>query len=310
MVARKGPRKFASLKYEDLEIDQEYFKHFDTSFAQNEIEYNEIIKNQVFRNYALSPAFQAISEGKIVEVFRSTYTIGEHAQISWLDTEKTWVFANKHASIFIRDLNDLKAYKINHKSPYFTTGKIAEYWLDFFEKKIIDKEEFLKSVDRNTLCATFVDNNEFDSLVEYERPCLLFHTIVENESDQETCLPIDQNYAFFQKWGVDTAPLASIGEFTNYEELTQSLKEIHTKISNSTLKEDELGAVFYLVTKNGNPEVLSMTKIETKESLALNYLIRSLRSFWRANENVTKWNPKLEKEYNGCLQSYNFFLED
>ena len=43
VVARKGPRKFASLKYEDLEIDQEYFKHFDTSFAQNEIEYNEII---------------------------------------------------------------------------------------------------------------------------------------------------------------------------------------------------------------------------------------------------------------------------
>ena len=234
VVARKGPRKYYSLREKDLERDEEYFKKlnsifpsfskYDTSSAKNEKDFNEMIRSQIFRNYSLSPVYQSFWEGNTVEVYRSTFTIGEHAQISYLATEKVWVIASKHASIFLRNAKDLEAYKLAPRALFNAPRKIGEYWLKFFEHNIKDKNGFLRAVDRKTLCATFVDNQLFDCLVEYERPILLFHAIVENDVNNSTCLPPDQSYAFFfKKWGMDSSPLTSVGEFESYEELRKTL---------------------------------------------------------------------------------------
>ena len=127
--------------------------------------------------------------------------------------------------------------------------------------------------------------------------------------DNATCLPLDQCYALFQKWGVDTTPFTNVGVFSKYKDLTQSLKEVYKQISNSTLKEEELGTVLYFVVHEEESEVLSMAKIETKESLALKYLIQSLRTFWKLNEDITKWTQIIDSDYNEAFQTFMFYLE-
>ena len=174
----------------------------------------------------------------------------------------------------------------------------------------MDKNGFLRAVDRKTLCATFVDNQLFDCLVEYERPALLFHAIVENDVDKSTCLPPDQSYAFFfKKWGMDSSPLTSVGEFESYEELRKTLVALQKNIANSTVKKDELGAILYFVSKNEGGEVISMAKFETKESLALSHLIKTLKNFWIKNENIIAWSRELDIEYNNAFEDYMFYLE-
>lgn len=309
LVARKGPRKYYTLRLEDLQDDDVYFSIFDASLASTEEERKEIIRAHVLRNYALAPVFNSISEGKRVEVFRSTFTIGEHAQISWMDSEMTWVIANEHASMFVRDLTDIDTYNPHPKSPYLVTAKIAAFWLKFFDDKVSDKVGFQKAVDGKTLCATFVNNAEFDSLVEYDRPALIFHAIVENEVHDTTCLPPDQSYAFFQKWGLDTAPLTSVGDYDNFDDVMNSLIKVHRSISNSLVKDEELGAVIYFVEKGDNDDVLSMAKIETKESMCLLFLVKVLRDFWKSKENIKTWDSRLDSEYNNSFQVFMFFLE-
>lgn len=300
-VARKGPRKYFTLKPEDLLNDEEYFTTYDTTLAQNEDEYNDMLHCQVLRNYTLAPVYASLSQGNTIEVFRSTYTIGEHAQISWLEEEMTWVIASQHASLFIRSLDDLEAYNIHPKSPYVIPAKIARFWLKNVDHNI--------KIDKRTLCATYVDNKEFDSLVHYDRPALIFHAIVENEDDKATCLPIEQSYAFFQRWKLDTAPLSNVGTFTNYEDLRLKLLELHDTISHSTVKDEELGCILYFSEKSNNDEVLSMAKIETLESKCLLFLVKTLRDFWRSREKVKVWDAKLDSDYNQAFQVFMYYLE-
>ena len=71
VVARKGPRRYYSLRSEDLESDQDYYKLFDVPQPGGEVEYEEIYKGSVFRNYSLALVHQALAQGKKIEVYRS-----------------------------------------------------------------------------------------------------------------------------------------------------------------------------------------------------------------------------------------------
>jgi hypothetical protein len=211
--------------------------------------------------------------------------------------------------MIIRDLSDIDTYNLHVKSPYLVTAQIARFWLKFFDNKVSDQAGFLKAIDGKTLCATFVDKKESDLLVLYERPALIFHAIVENEAHDTTCIPPDQSYAFFQKWGIDTAPLTCVGDFDSFDEMKNSLVEVHRAISDSLIKDEELGAVVYFVQKGDSNNVLSMAKIETKESLCFLYLVKVLRDFWKSRENINAWNAKLDNEYNVAFQTFMQYLE-
>jgi hypothetical protein len=145
--------------------------------------------------------------------------------------------------------------------------------------------------------------------VVYERPALIFNAIVENEAHDTTCITPDQSYAFFQKWGIDTAPLTCVGDFDSFDEMRNSLVEVHRAISDSLIKDEELGAVVYFVQKGDSDNVLSMAKIETKESLCFLYLVKVLRDFWKSKENINAWDAKLDNEYNAAFQTFMQYLE-
>jgi hypothetical protein len=265
--ARKGPRKYFSIKEEYLIEDEKYFEQNDVGNARDDGEYNEIVSNQALRNYTFAPVYRSLKSGNSVTLYRSILTAGEHAQISWIDSEMTWVIASQHASIFIRSLDDLKAYQTGPKTPYHAPAAIATYWLNFFDHSVSNKEEFQKSLNGKTLCGTFVNNSMFEALVKYRKPSLVFHTIVDNDSYDCNCLTPEESYNFFHKWGLDSTPLSNVGTFNSFDSLISQVREVHSSVSNSTLQKDELGTVLYFVENSENPRVLSMGKIETKESL-------------------------------------------
>lgn len=87
------------------------------------------------------------------------------------------------------------------------------------------------------------------------------------------------------------------------------LVTLQKAISNSSVKEDELGTILYFVSKNGREEVVSMAKIETKEALALSYLVKALKLFWKNHEKLNSWNKIINAEYNNVFKSYILHLE-
>ena len=121
IVARKGQHKYYSILAESLEDDETYFANQDIENIKDQAEYEEAVKQQGLRNYTLGPVFNSFANDKTVEMYRSTYVIGEHAQISWLDSESVWVFASKHSSVFAENTEDLKAYNADAKSVYYPT---------------------------------------------------------------------------------------------------------------------------------------------------------------------------------------------
>lgn len=309
-IARKGPRKYFAIKPEYLKDDKVFLAEFDPSQAHDDRQFHQLTMDLAIRNYIFSPVYKSLNAGNEVEVYKSTFTIGEHAQISWFDSEMLWVVASQHATIFMRNSDDLEAYKCTTSSPYYAPVMIAQHWLNFFNKKVTDKETFQKAINGKTLCATYIDKEKFDCLLRYENPVLVFHAIVENDDIEGNCIVPDQSYAFFQKWSLQTAPLTRIDQFTNFESLGKDLTQIQDSVSNSTLEDNELGAVLYFVQKGENEKVLSMAKINSKDAQFLKLLIKTLKIFWKKNEDVQNWNNKLENEYNAIFNNYMYQVEE
>lgn len=151
VVARKGPRKYYVISEQDIQEDAKYFKRNFSNRGKSKAKQEEINCNQSLRNYTFSPVFNSIRKGNCVDVYSSTYVIGEHAQISWLDSEKIWVFASRHSSIYLRSSEELRTYFVTKSHDFEDPCNIASHWLKFFEERINDKQKFLAEIKGKTL---------------------------------------------------------------------------------------------------------------------------------------------------------------
>lgn len=107
---------------------------------------------------------------------------------------------------------------------------------------------------------------------------------------------------------MNTAPLEKVGSYNDFSLLIKDLRGFYKKIQDSTIQNDELGAIVYFVEKAETSRVLTMAKIETKESIALLMLIKTLRNFWSNHENIKTWNKESDKQYNAAFNYYTKFL--
>lgn len=188
VIARKGPRKYYNIRFEDLTDDQTYFTTYDPNFAQSHEAFNQLVKDQNVRNYTFQPVFNSLENQNVIEVYKTTFTVGQNVQISYLAGESSWIIASQHATVFARSKEDLASYesmsKYAHKVPFL----IAQFWLDYFETNITEKEDFIKGISGRTLCGTFVDNDTFNCILKFDGPNFVFHTVVQNNSDEINCL--------------------------------------------------------------------------------------------------------------------------
>jgi len=250
-----------------------------------------------------------LNKGNSIEVIRSKYTIGEHAQISWLAGEDVWVIASQHASIFVRSKEDLKIYEAKSKYAHYAPFVIAHYWLDYFEKHITEKEDFINDIEGKTLCGSYIDNSKFNALLKHNKPILVFHAIVPNESGYINCLLPEQSYKLFNKYKLPVAPTEIVGTYEDFSTLLFSLRNVHETVSNSTMKDSEKGTILYFIEKSEDERVLTMGKIETKEYLILSTLAKTLTEFWKPNEKITSWQKGLENEYNKTYDNFLYELD-
>lgn len=73
LIARKGPRKYYSVKAVDLENDDSYFSHYDVSQAHTDAEYNEMVTNSALRNYTFAPVYQSLGSENSSQLSHKIY---------------------------------------------------------------------------------------------------------------------------------------------------------------------------------------------------------------------------------------------
>ena len=142
-------------------------------------------------------------------------------------------------------------------------------------------------------------------MLKYKTPTLIFHILVDNNSDELNCLVPELCYQFFEKHGIQSAHLEKVGEFDDFNTLTNLLKDVYDETSNSTVKENHRGSVLYFVEKNSTENmVLTMGKIQTKEYQILTILVKTLADFWKPNEKITGWSRALQDKYNNAFEVF------
>ena len=100
-----------------------------------------------------------------------------------------------------------------------------------------------------TLIGEYVGSQDHQHLVKYSRVTIIFYAIVDNYSDQ-TCIPCDQAWAFFDKYGLDKVIIESIGKFTDYDAMCDKLCTVFKDVAKSEIAKDEEGNVLYFTSED------------------------------------------------------------
>jgi len=129
---------------------------------------------------------------------------------------------------------------------------MAEVWFEkiaSMEKDGADIAAFQEDLKGVTLVGEYVGHQEHQHLVKYSRVSLIFYAVVDNYSS-ESCIPCDQAWSLFSKWGLDRVQIKSIGTYTSYDKMCDDLCTTFKDVAKSEIAEDEEGNVLYFVEKD------------------------------------------------------------
>ena len=127
-------------------------------------------------------------------------------------------------------------------------------------------------------------------MVKYSRVTIIFYAVVENSSMKD-CIPCDQAWTLFDKWGLDKVAIQTLGSFDDYGNLCDSLCRVFKDVAKSEIAQEEEGNVLYFIkrpkqqgaaaaTQNGEGEVLSLCKLKTLEYRLFRKMREKLRNFY------------------------------
>ena len=160
---------------------------------------------------------------------------------------------------------------------------MAHVWfsqLSAMEKKGLKISDLKRDLEGNTLIGEYIGSQEHQHLVKYSRVTLIFYAIVSNSSDQD-CWPCEQSWALFDKYGFDRVIIQSLGKFTNYGKLCDTLCQVFKDVAKSEIAQEEEGNVLYFVKRpsSGQSVVLSLCKLKTLEYRLFRKMREKLRNF-------------------------------
>ena len=144
-----------------------------------------------------------------------------------------------------------------------------------------------------TFVGEYVGNLENQHLVRYDAERIIFYAIVENEDDEDgsadTCIPPHLSARVFDQLHLERVSTVSLGEFTHFRALSNSLQRAFADVAAGRITEEEEGAVLYLVAKSrqGADEgarVLSLCKLKTLEYRLFRKMREKLRNHFRSVE--------------------------
>jgi hypothetical protein len=119
-------------------------------------------------------------------------------------------------------------------------------------------------------------------LVKYSRVTIIFYAVVENQSD-DTCLPCDQAWTIFSKYGLDVVKIQDLGTFTNFGAFCDQMETTFKEVAKSPIAQDEEGNVLYFEDKTKG-KVLSLAKLKTLEYRLFRKMREKLRGFYSSEK--------------------------
>ncbi|EGR34881.1 hypothetical protein IMG5_001080 [Ichthyophthirius multifiliis] len=117
-----------------------------------------------------------------------------------------------------------------------------------------------------TIVCEYCGNNEYQHLIKYSSIDLHFYAIVDNNSE-ETCLPVDFSYDFFNKYGLTSCIMKKYTSNT-LSEFNEIIHNLYVEVAQSSLDNDGEGSVLYFVKENidnGEQKCVSLAKLKTLE---------------------------------------------
>ena len=84
--------------------------------------------------------------------------------------------------------------------------------------------------------------------MKYSRVTIIFYAVVENHSMQD-CIPCDEAWALFDKWGLDKVAIQTLGCFTDYDQMCDSLCRVFKDVAKSEIAQEEEGNVLYFIKR-------------------------------------------------------------
>ena len=100
------------------------------------------------------------------------------------------------------------------------------------------------------------------------------------------CIPCDEAWALFDKWGLDKVAIQTLGEFSEYSVFCDALCRVFKDVAKSEIAQEEEGNVLYFIKRpnpaanNVKPEVLSLCKLKTLEYRLFRKMREKLRNFY------------------------------
>ena len=237
---------------------------------------------------------EKVKESKLpLAVYLTEKANGENFQVSFNPVFNCWIIGSKTVTIACRDEKDIEFYKdVNNFirknfqpmiKEFITTKNLLtikryEYVLDFAKKwfNILTKlfktkealDEFKKVISYHTFIGENVGDQYHQHIKIYKEGDVIFYGIVNHiKYDTEICLPLNQSFEIFKKFGFSTVPIDKSENFEKFENLKIYLDNKYNEILLKTIKQSGEGNVVYFIEigENGEEKVISIAKLKTFE---------------------------------------------
>ncbi|CAI2366007.1 unnamed protein product [Moneuplotes crassus] len=279
IVGRKGMIKFYDIYREMLEEGSEEKQVTKKDGKSRLVEDKK--KSFTQMNVTLAGPYKSFEDGYKVEMVKTLKANGENAQVSWNSQLGLWVFCSKNVAMLAKSRDDLEAYDQSENPLRFQFSKlIANCWFDKLEEieaNGINVEDLKKDIDGKTLIGEYCGDPNHVHLIFYPKIRIIFYTMVENgdlesptQESIDSCLLPEKSMEVFKKYGLDTVTYESLGVFSTYASMKETLTETYKNIARAPIVTDEEGSVIYFVRRRvdesqDEDRVLSLGKLKTLE---------------------------------------------
>jgi len=101
------------------------------------------------------------------------------------------------------------------------------------------------------------------------------------------CIPCDEAWALFDKWGLDKVAIQTLGSFDDYGQMCDTLCRVFKDVAKSEIAQEEEGNVLYFIKRpqaggenQSTGDVLSLCKLKTLEYRLFRKMREKLRNFY------------------------------
>jgi len=209
--------------------------------------------------------------------------------------------------------NVIKNDKADNNFSLFRYKFVLEFgkiWFEILDKKVGKEklDNFINDIGDFTLIGENVGGKEHEHIKIYEEKDIIFYAIINNNKfSTQKCLPFNESFKIFKKYGLSYVNIKRSEKFNTYNELINYLNEQYDIIFDKSMDESGEGSVIYLATSefiDGKEEeiIRGLGKLKTFEYRFLRK-IREKCKHIPLRRNILDPNKELDEKEKEILQN-------